>query len=195
MTNLWLFVVTVAAYFSVSFFIVRPQNTNELLRRFFTIALLCMPFNILNNTVFTVFGNAVGENVMSVASVYQRAENMAFSVFGSAYQVSDKESAYVLLGLSAYQKAEKSARILLGGVVYQKAKYSETMFGASIYQTGEYAATCIGINICQNVKYGALTVFGISVIQRIPSRTKAMAVLSQVGKSPTTLDFFSIWGD
>lgn len=176
MENIWLFLLTVFAYWMGWWAITSDYGwefAESKLKALSIIAALAMPFNIDGN-VFTVAGNAVAEDsIYSVFSIYQKAEKgtavVVFPTFSVQEAPGPNGNAISLFGISAYQKAgnlalngaginlhqesEGAAGGVAGITVYQKADGEAiNFFGITVYQEAEekgYVATMIGVGIFQ----------------------------------------------
>lgn len=130
MNNLALFLITVAAYTFLYYLyknlvddgrLVFPRGTRSFLKTVGVVITLSLPFNI-NGYVFTMFGNVVGEKgVFSIASLYQKSDGNALSVFAPLTVQEAKGSAHTFFGVSSYQKG-RSVFHLVGVSIYQQAE-------------------------------------------------------------------------
>lgn len=192
MTNLILFVVTTLAYWVLYQIFYDSYNTvvteplllgKRAFKHLGIFALLCLPFNI-NGNAFTVLGNVHStgvKNAYSVFSIYQNAENTAFSlvpifqkaghvagsIFGPLYQKAG-DAALTGLSISLYQEAGHDAVILGGVSAYQKANKAIVGAGISAYQkANQTAALIVGISGIQIAEAkDTIVAFGISGFQK-----------------------------
>lgn len=148
--NIMLFIVTVAVYWTIWFFI---DPIGDLAMRTWLLALLCAPFNIGGN-IWTIAGNAESEtSVFAIVSFYQRAGDNATTMLGlTGYQNAGK-TAFTVFGFVGYQSAGNYALIWIGIAAYQSA-CTEASIGLGLvwYQRAEKRAeTCKAIAIYQKV--------------------------------------------
>lgn len=148
-------------------------NGRTFLKRFTLFALLCLPINI-NDRVFTVFGNAEGKNgVYSVLSFYQKSEcGETFSFFNILGYQKAEEEAFVVFGISAYQRGKDSA-LGFGVSAYQVSDNTCVLFGGiSGYQTGKKNITnVVTLSGYQRAEV-ILSVIGIGGYQRADNSTQ-----------------------
>lgn len=143
MENLMLFGITVTGYFMALCLYFGSKGIGFSWKKFLTslslTALLCVPFNVGDN-IFTVLGNAKGENVYALFSLYQNAKYEAFS----------------LLNIGGYQRGGRAAATGFGAVSYQYGgNQAVTIFGLSGYQRSTSAAlTFLGVALLQKVGTG-----------------------------------------
>lgn len=163
MVNLIIFAITVASLFfgwilyridAYPFDKASWKKTGKVLA---ILMVLFMPLNI-NGNVWTILGNGESEkNMFSVASVYQKANGFAVSLFGVLNYQEAGDMATTVAGITGYQKADHSilgfgiagvqegnsaALTLVGAVGYQKAPAIVTIFGVGFYQVaGENSRT------------------------------------------------------
>ena len=190
MTNLWLYLITLTAYF-ISWLIIYERGKkqekyfqekyfNYYVKAFFLFAFLCMPFNFGDEGVFTVIGNATNPkgDVYSVASLYQDAERDAFNVFGIFGYQKAGDDAFTLIGISGYQQAKNEATLIAGLSIYQYAeKKSIIGMGIATYQvsksqTTNYYAMSFIQRIALENRESIIRTFGIySRLERSPEKT------------------------
>lgn len=162
------------------------------------ITLLCLPLSF-SGTVVSVLGSGQGKNVISFFSLYQKAENNAFSIFGggfqqagnsaqtcigiTGYQQSENDAA-VFAGISGYQQAGNNAALGVGITGYQKAGNDALMVAgvAGYQQTGLDVVTLMGITGYQQAGNSALTGLGITGCQKVPNKTRSFVVWSKLKK-------------
>ncbi|OGM99226.1 MAG: hypothetical protein A2915_02850 [Candidatus Yanofskybacteria bacterium RIFCSPLOWO2_01_FULL_41_34] len=139
----------------------KPKYAKE----FAIVALLCLPLNI-NGNVFTVLGNASSSNnIYSIFSLYQKADQDAFSLLGGIYQEAGYD-ATTFLGFEVYQKAGHDNVLVIGLSGYQKAE-NKNLLG-------------IGISVFQNSKKESGSIMGLIGYQK--SNDIALALCCFVGK-------------
>lgn len=169
MTNLVLFVVTTLVYWFVYEIYINYPINKKILQRLGITVLLCLPLNI-NGNVFTVLGNVDSQgvkNIYSVLSLYQSAENDAYSLLGSLYQKAGRNAATMCVA-SAYQEAGHDAVVGIGASGYQNAGQDAIVFlGASVRQaSGRSSTIVVGVSGIQDAKDVSSTLVGINLIQR-----------------------------
>ena len=170
MTNLLLFVLTVAAYLATSCMVdmLEHKNTTKhtVRTRLVWLAFLCVPFNI-NGHVFTVLGNATSEkNILSICSLYQKAGRDTINIFGLAgYQKAGRDTANIF-GLVSYQKAGRETLLAIGIAGYQNA--------------GQKATTVAGITGYQKAGQGAEIAIGVAVYQKVKDKDRSFGAFSKL---------------
>lgn len=186
MTNLWLFLGTVAAYFIALYLWEHwsggKMSYKECRKLLATLALLCLPVNIGGN-VFTVIGNATSEKgVYAVCSLYQNAGTHAFSLVGlGGYQKADKH-AITALGIAGYQYAGKDAVQLIGIAGYQHAGHeTAVVIGIAGYQRAEQvASTSFGLTGYQDGAEEAITLAGLAIYQRAGDKERTFGAFTRL---------------
>ena len=146
MTNLVLFCVTFAVYFAVSCLLSRLVAGDEKKQPFIfvatsyakiavCVALLVAPFSIGGNVV-TVFGNVESQkNIISLGSLYQKAQGDAMALIFSGWQWAKRDAATGLFTVAQvagrdasaglfymYQSAGRDATAGISFSGYQKAR-------------------------------------------------------------------------
>lgn len=225
MTNIYLWGATTLIYWFVLQCWMYPKDrtestldylsdvilTTEGLKSFGVVALLCLPLNI-NGNVFTFFGNVHNQgvkNVYSVWSLYQTAENDAFSMIGTAYQKAGRDATVILvgsvyqeagrdalvgIGLSGFQKAGHDANVA-GGIVFRQtsANNSLVFMGVSLVQkAGECACSIIGVNLIQNGKQAGVGL-GLSVYQHGSETTETYVSMALYQRAGNQVRNFAVW--
>lgn len=201
MTNLCLYILTTTVYLGAwcawSEYTRKKFSARLMLKMVAWVLVLCLPLNI-NGNIFTVLGNAVSEkSVYSICSLYQKAEQNAFSIIGiGGVQKANKGEALICLGITLSQEAGKEAATCLGitlcqeagqgavtavGIVgFQKAKNCSVLIGLAGYQTAElFTMVVCGLAGYQDSGMDADTFCGLVLCQK--SKNDALVLLGLAG--------------
>ncbi len=184
MENFSIFAVTVIFYFLVVvIFKGFPETLRSYVKNAVIIALLCLPINI-NGNVYTLIGNAKGEeNVTSVFSVYQDAEKHASTLILIGYQHSGENArAGFFVGK---QSAEKKAfSVFFAGSQHAKEK-AGAFVGVFLTQKSDTddALLLLGISAKQEAEGLSLTGIGIVGYQTASEQAGLVAGISGYQKA------------
>ena len=177
MENIFLFITSVAVYWSAWFFY-SATSLKGYAKRAVLLALLCLPVNI-NGNVFTVAGNAVSEkSVYSVLSFYQDAGHNAITILSLLGYQNAGHNAITGIGISLYQNASLDSAMIVGLSGYQNAgNDAGTFIGLSVYlNAGREAFNAIGLSGYQNAGRDAITLVGLSGYQKAVRGTIILGV-------------------
>lgn len=193
MENVVLFVVTVCTYllaWQVFRVYVESKPINlfrNALKTLAIVSVLSLPINIGGN-IYTVAGNATGENVYSLLSFYQKAERDAFSVVSLGYQNAGR-SAISIVSLGTYKKALTTVTVV-GVDLYEKAGDMALMaFGAVAYQNaGSDAVNIIAVSLYQKSEGDAINCLGLAVYQKAQNDAGVLIGLAGVQNAGRNTD-------
>ena len=142
MNNFWLFLITTFSYWGI----------------WFILKLSCKVRPKIRQSMEMLW-------IIALLSLPLNYGEIVVTILGSA------QGENVLSIFSPYQKAEKKAVAVIGGIVQKAGKGALVICGPMGYQEADTVTIAVGVGGYQKANYKATVGVGMSVCQKIPSRS------------------------